>query len=72
MTTIAQRMRDAAEEAKPCNWYQDDEGSYWHTSCNHYFTFEEDDALLDGVIKFCMYCGKPINAEPWTEEQNDD
>jgi len=52
-----------AKTEKNCVWtyYDDDlQGEYWDTDCCNGFVLDNDETLKNKRIKFCCYCGKPI------------
>ncbi len=46
-------------EAVTCVWSQDGDEDLWITACHGYFRID-DGAPSDNKMKFCCYCGKPI------------
>ena len=48
-----------------CRWKQDDTGD-WFTRCGEGWTFT-DGGVAENRIKFCPYCGKPIEAVEYKE-----
>ena len=48
-----------------CVWQADDEGTY-ETSCGQAFVFTCDGPRENGA-RFCMYCGKPLEARAYAE-----
>ena len=48
-----------------CRWKQDDTGD-WFTHCGEGWTFT-DGGVAENRIKFCPYCGKPIEAVEYKE-----
>lgn len=55
-----------------CNWTQEDEGSeVWYTSCINIFSFTEPGPINNGM-KFCCFCGKPLNEVQWEEPEDDE
>jgi hypothetical protein len=59
-----------------CRWFQEGEGGcYYNTECNQIFVVNEDcDPPLGAWMKYCCYCGKPLQEVPWEPEpgENDD
>ena len=50
-----------------CIWSQEDDLSYFETSCSQSFTFYEG-TPLENEFKFCPFCGKEIEEELMEEE----
>lgn len=48
-----------------CTWAEDWEG-VWRTTCDNAFEFMVDGPTENGV-KFCCYCGKPVDVKPYLE-----
>jgi hypothetical protein len=42
-----------------CIWYEDGDGGPWATGCKNYFEII-DGTPEDNGMKFCCYCGKPL------------
>jgi len=56
---------DAEPGLVSCRWKQDDSGD-WFTRCGEGWTFT-DGGVAENRIKFCPYCGKPIEAVEYKE-----
>lgn len=50
---------------KQCAWNQDGEDGNWNTACNHIFAFIDGGPAENSDIKFCCFCGSPIEFVPW-------
>jgi hypothetical protein len=49
-----------------CTWTQTgDEYDFWETSCDHAFVINEGTPKENGM-RFCCYCGKRLEAVPYT------
>jgi len=48
-------------KSDPCVWSQDDSGA-WYTSCGEGFDLTTADCPEEAGLKFCCYCGKPIES----------
>ena len=45
----------------PCKWSYDGQSGEWHTVCgNKYNWWESSCSPTDRKVKFCQYCGKPL------------
>jgi hypothetical protein len=55
-------------KADPCQWSQDDTGT-WFTSCGNGFDLTTAEYPAEAGMKFCCYCGKPIMAKKYSEEK---
>lgn len=56
---------DTVKPVVMCNWQRWDavcgeDVNEWHTACGNDFTINEG-TPKDNEMKFCCYCGKPIN-----------
>jgi len=63
-----------SEETKPevCRWVQDGDGAdLWESSCRGYFRIDDGTPSENGM-KFCCYCGKPLEESPWVEEEGEE
>lgn len=57
-------------DGEKCQAWQEGEGEErWNTSCGR--SILVDGWPSDAHIKFCCYCGKPIDEVPWTEEADE-
>jgi len=54
---IEQAMTKKGKER--CEWEYDEDGDFYHTSCDRDFCFIEGD-LKDNNYFYCPGCGKPI------------
>lgn len=45
-----------------CKWIYDEKGEYWITGCQEIYTILEG-TPKENKMKFCCYCGKPIESE---------
>ena len=56
-----------------CAWSQDgsDDTDVWGTSCGEYFCLNEG-TPKENNIKFCNYCGKPVEEHPYVYEPESD
>ena len=55
-----------------CTWVQvDQDGDSWETTCGECFCLESDTPLKNRM-KFCCYCGKPLEEKPYVESEDDD
>ena len=52
-----------------CKWTEDEDGT-WITDCNGMFVISEGTPMLNDM-RFCCYCGKPLDQVDW-EWPNDD
>jgi hypothetical protein len=52
-----------AEQREPvaCWWTRDDDSDTWATGCGNLFTINDSDTPSDTGMKFCLYCGKPVD-----------
>jgi len=53
-----------------CLWEEDEDG-IWHTSCGEAFQFTADGPAENGT-RYCMYCGREINAKVWDKVWDED
>ena len=51
-----------------CNWYQDDGDGIWATDCGGVFEIIEG-SPSDNDMKFCPYCGKPLEEHPFVDSE---
>lgn len=59
----------AASEA--CKWTQEDyDSSVWHTECGDAMSLNEG-TPGDNFMRFCCYCGKPLDGVAWTFTEDD-
>ncbi len=58
-------MTEQATSEK-CAWITD--GNTWETSCRHSFWLE-DGTPSDNGMRYCCYCGKPLDDGPMEEEE---
>ena len=64
--TFVETCRMVVERVQEkCRWKQDDTGD-WFTRCGEGWTFT-DGGVAENRIKFCPYCGKPIEAVEYKE-----
>jgi hypothetical protein len=55
--------------AETCVWTEDCDG-YWGTACGHE---SGCDGLPSGYdMRFCCYCGKPLEEKPYEDEEDND
>jgi len=57
-----------------CKWKQVDDwnnSSVWDTDCGNAFTIENG-TPLDNEMKFCCYCGKPLEQIEAEEERDEE
>lgn len=79
----AARMLDAALSSTPapstvapaagsrCTWYQIEEGAEtWESTCGLCYYFEDPPTADE--CKYCNKCGKPLDLEPWTPDEDED
>lgn len=58
-----------SEQKMNCVWSQDNEDSdTWGTNCGHYYIIN-DGTPDENKMKFCCFCGLPIDQEIWVEEE---
>lgn len=55
-------------EATTCMWSQDADTDTWATQCKQYFRLD-DGTPTDNKMRFCCYCGKPLESVPWADEE---
>jgi len=66
-------MNPRPEEKKVCEWVQEDwECDCWNTTCGHAFCVNDGDNPEEHGMKFCCFCGLPLVATPYKEEDEDD
>lgn len=53
-----------------CRWMEEPNGEYWHSDCGNDITFEDSAPDSDGM-KWCCYCGKPLQAAPFDHAGDD-
>ena len=53
-----------------CAWVQDEDFGAWETNCGHCYAIIEGTPAANGM-KFCCYCGKPLEGMPWIEEETE-
>ena len=51
------------EQTEPCRWVEDEDGD-WVTSCGEYFIIINDGRPTGNRMRFCCYCGKPLQEVP--------
>jgi len=56
--------------SETCLWTEDYDGT-WETSCKHAFVLSTD-MPSDNDMRFCCYCGKPLEERPYVEEDEED
>lgn len=55
---------EIVSEVTHCGWTSEEEGgSSYNTGCGRAFYFDDAHEFGKGGIEFCMFCGKPIDAE---------
>lgn len=56
-------------DATTCTWMQDGPDSdVWEASCRHTFRLDAD-TPTDNNMRFCCFCGKPLESAPWADEE---
>ena len=63
-------MTDKESSAGKCSWSPDGDGVYL-TGCENCFEITEG-TPQDNGFKFCVYCGKEIDASEWKDEDEDE
>lgn len=53
-----------------CYWSQDGDGGPWATGCSNYFEINDGPPSANGM-KFCCYCGKPLDEIAYSEDDNE-
>lgn len=70
------RSREAPSTVAPaagsrCTWYQIEEGAEtWESTCGLCYYFEDPPTADE--CKYCNKCGKPLDLEPWTPDEDED
>ena len=54
-----------------CTWTQDDDSHLWMTACQGDFSLEEG-TPSENQMRFCCYCGKPLEEHPYEDELDDE
>ena len=61
-----------SEPTKHCVWHQDGEDSdTWGSKCGRYFRLD-DGTPDDNHMRWCCYCGKPLESVIWTDEDDEE
>ena len=57
------------EVAQSCTWSQDGYGEdHYDTSCGHRFSLDNGASPLENHMRFCCYCGHPLQERLETED----
>lgn len=54
-----------------CRWTEDRVCECWDTGCSRSFVFVDEGGPTGNRIRFCPYCGKPIEAVPYVPEEEE-
>ena len=60
--------REPVPEPVACWWTRDDDSDTWATGCGNLFTINDSDTPSDAGMKFCLYCGNPVDDSEPTRE----
>lgn len=66
---LKQCLDDLRPQGGVCHWIYD-ALDVWRTSCGEQFNLEEG-TPADNSIRYCPYCGKPVESTKPEEEQGD-